>query len=164
MTLEQTHYGMRKRDKARKSTPSRDVRRTLARRNTLRNQETQQPYKCNIFVTYSYAHSARRRIIDMLGSQPMLVFRSTSDRSWALPSKRTIDFVGALIGLILLFPLMHLGETRSRVHRQLVDLAGPADPIANNSCRVTRPRRKIRIQPGKSCLMVRDTGETPMLL
>jgi exopolysaccharide biosynthesis polyprenyl glycosylphosphotransferase len=50
--------------------------------------------------------SIARPAFDMLGSQPMLVFRSTSDRSWALASKRAIDFVGALVGLIFLFPLM----------------------------------------------------------
>jgi exopolysaccharide biosynthesis polyprenyl glycosylphosphotransferase len=50
--------------------------------------------------------SIARPAFDVLGSQPMLVFRSTPDRSWALASKRTIDFIGALIGLIVLSPVL----------------------------------------------------------
>jgi exopolysaccharide biosynthesis polyprenyl glycosylphosphotransferase len=50
--------------------------------------------------------SIARPAFDMFGAQPMLVFRSTPDRSWALVSKRVIDFIGALIGLILLSPLL----------------------------------------------------------
>jgi exopolysaccharide biosynthesis polyprenyl glycosylphosphotransferase len=50
--------------------------------------------------------SIARAGFDMFGSQPMLVFRSTPNLSWELVSKRTIDFVGALIGLTLLAPFM----------------------------------------------------------
>jgi exopolysaccharide biosynthesis polyprenyl glycosylphosphotransferase len=50
--------------------------------------------------------SIARARFDMFGSQPMLVFRSTPDLSWELASKRTIDIIGALIGLILLSPLL----------------------------------------------------------
>jgi exopolysaccharide biosynthesis polyprenyl glycosylphosphotransferase len=50
--------------------------------------------------------SIARAGFDMFGSQPMLVFRSTPDLSWELASKRTIDIIGALIGLILLAPLL----------------------------------------------------------
>jgi exopolysaccharide biosynthesis polyprenyl glycosylphosphotransferase len=50
--------------------------------------------------------SIARAGFDMFGSRPMLVFRSTPDLSWELLSKRTIDFFGALIGLILLSPLL----------------------------------------------------------
>jgi exopolysaccharide biosynthesis polyprenyl glycosylphosphotransferase len=50
--------------------------------------------------------SIARAGFDMFGSQPMLVFRSTPDLSWELASKRTIDTIGALIGLILLSPLL----------------------------------------------------------
>jgi exopolysaccharide biosynthesis polyprenyl glycosylphosphotransferase len=50
--------------------------------------------------------SIARARFDMFGSQPMLVFRSTPDLSWELASKRTIDIIGALLGLILLSPLM----------------------------------------------------------
>jgi exopolysaccharide biosynthesis polyprenyl glycosylphosphotransferase len=50
--------------------------------------------------------SIARAGFDMFGSQPMLVFRATPDASWELASKRTIDIIGALLGLILLSPLM----------------------------------------------------------
>ena len=50
--------------------------------------------------------SIARAGFDMLGSQPMLVFRSTPDLSWELAGKRTIDIIGALIGLILHAPLL----------------------------------------------------------
>jgi exopolysaccharide biosynthesis polyprenyl glycosylphosphotransferase len=50
--------------------------------------------------------SIARAGFDMFGSQPMLVFRSTPDLSWELASKRTIDIIGALTGLILFAPLM----------------------------------------------------------
>ncbi len=50
--------------------------------------------------------SIARAGFDMFGSQPMLVFRSTPDLSWELASKRTIDFIGALIGLTFLSPLL----------------------------------------------------------
>jgi len=50
--------------------------------------------------------SIARPAFDMLGPQPMLVFRSTPDISWSLASKRVIDFTLALIGLILLSPLL----------------------------------------------------------
>ena len=50
--------------------------------------------------------SIARAGFDMFGSQPMLVFRSTPDLSWELVSKRTIDIIGALLGLIFLSPLM----------------------------------------------------------
>ena len=50
--------------------------------------------------------SIARAGFDMFGSQPMLVFRSTPDLSWELASKRTIDIIGALTGLIVLSPLL----------------------------------------------------------
>ncbi len=50
--------------------------------------------------------SIARPAFDSLGTQPMLVFRSTPDSSWALLLKRTVDFTGALLGLVLLSPLL----------------------------------------------------------
>ena len=50
--------------------------------------------------------SIARPAFDVFCSQPMLVFRSTPDRSWALESKRVLDVVGALAGLVFLSPLM----------------------------------------------------------
>ena len=50
--------------------------------------------------------SIARAEFDMFGSQPMLVFRSTPELSWELASKRMIDFVGTLFGLIFLSPLL----------------------------------------------------------
>ncbi|MBV9657416.1 MAG: sugar transferase [Verrucomicrobia bacterium] len=43
---------------------------------------------------------------DTLGGRPMLVFRTTSDASWALLAKRLLDFFGALVGLLVLSPLL----------------------------------------------------------
>jgi exopolysaccharide biosynthesis polyprenyl glycosylphosphotransferase len=50
--------------------------------------------------------SIARPAFDMLGPQPMLVFRSTPDISWSLASKRLIDFTLAALGLVLLSPLL----------------------------------------------------------
>ena len=47
-----------------------------------------------------------RPVFDSLGHRPMLVFRTTSDASWALLTKRAIDFVGAFAGLIVASPLI----------------------------------------------------------
>jgi len=46
-----------------------------------------------------------RPTFDLLGSRPMLVFRTTPEISWAFLVKGILDFVGALILLILSFPL-----------------------------------------------------------
>jgi exopolysaccharide biosynthesis polyprenyl glycosylphosphotransferase len=50
--------------------------------------------------------SIARPAFDSFGTQPMLVFRSTPDISWTLLVKRTVDFLGALAGLVLLAPLL----------------------------------------------------------
>ncbi|MGA8658098.1 MAG: sugar transferase [Chthoniobacterales bacterium] len=50
--------------------------------------------------------SIARPAFDMFGPQPMLVFRSTPDTSWALLFKRTIDLIGSTCGILLLSPLM----------------------------------------------------------
>jgi exopolysaccharide biosynthesis polyprenyl glycosylphosphotransferase len=50
--------------------------------------------------------SIARPAFDMFGPQPMLVFRSAPDTSWALLTKRTIDLAGSLFGILLLSPLM----------------------------------------------------------
>jgi exopolysaccharide biosynthesis polyprenyl glycosylphosphotransferase len=52
--------------------------------------------------------SIARPSFDMFGSQPMLVFKSTPDHSWALVLKRIFDFIGSLLGLILLAPFLIL--------------------------------------------------------
>ncbi len=46
-----------------------------------------------------------RPVFDTLGQRPMLVFRTTSDASWALLAKRAIDFTGALAGMIVASPI-----------------------------------------------------------
>jgi exopolysaccharide biosynthesis polyprenyl glycosylphosphotransferase len=46
--------------------------------------------------------SIARPSFESIGEQPMLVFRSTPDASWALLGKRVIDFTAALCGLVLL--------------------------------------------------------------
>jgi len=52
--------------------------------------------------------SIARPTYDSLGSTPMLVFRVTPDLSWALLVKAFMDRVGALIGIIVLSPLLLL--------------------------------------------------------
>lgn len=52
--------------------------------------------------------SIARPAYDTLGSTPVLVFRVTPDLSWALLVKDVTDRVGALIGLVLLSPLLLL--------------------------------------------------------
>ena len=52
--------------------------------------------------------SIARPAFDIFGAQPMLVFRTTSDRFWPLSIKRAIDFFAALAGLIVLAPFMIL--------------------------------------------------------
>jgi exopolysaccharide biosynthesis polyprenyl glycosylphosphotransferase len=50
--------------------------------------------------------SIARPAFDMFGDQPMLVFRSTPDCSWPLVTKRTVDLVGSLFGLVVLAPFL----------------------------------------------------------
>jgi exopolysaccharide biosynthesis polyprenyl glycosylphosphotransferase len=50
--------------------------------------------------------SIARPAFDMFGPQPMLVFRSTPEISWALLTKRTIDVIGSIFGILLFAPLM----------------------------------------------------------
>jgi exopolysaccharide biosynthesis polyprenyl glycosylphosphotransferase len=50
--------------------------------------------------------SIARPAFDVFGIQPMLVFRSTPDVSWTLLVKRTVDFLGALAGLVALAPVL----------------------------------------------------------
>jgi exopolysaccharide biosynthesis polyprenyl glycosylphosphotransferase len=50
--------------------------------------------------------SIARPAFDMFGFQPMLVFRSTPETSWALLTKRTIDLIGSMCGIVLLSPLL----------------------------------------------------------
>jgi exopolysaccharide biosynthesis polyprenyl glycosylphosphotransferase len=50
--------------------------------------------------------SIARPAFDMFGLQPMLVFRSTPETSWALLTKRTIDLIGSMCGIVLLAPIM----------------------------------------------------------
>ncbi|HWL54834.1 MAG TPA: sugar transferase [Chthoniobacteraceae bacterium] len=50
--------------------------------------------------------SIARPSFDVLGSRPMLVFRTTPDVSWALMMKELMDRIGALVLLTLALPLM----------------------------------------------------------
>ncbi len=52
--------------------------------------------------------SIARPAFDSFAEQPMLVFRTTPDLSWALIMKSMFDFVGALLGIIILSPLLLL--------------------------------------------------------
>lgn len=52
--------------------------------------------------------SIARPAFDLFGEQPMLVFRTTPDLSWALIMKAFVDFLGALLGIIVLTPLLLL--------------------------------------------------------
>jgi exopolysaccharide biosynthesis polyprenyl glycosylphosphotransferase len=59
--------------------------------------------------------SIARPLLDIFGSQPMLVFRSTPDLSWSVVIKRTIDLIGSLAGLIVLAPVMLLAALLIRI-------------------------------------------------
>lgn len=59
--------------------------------------------------------SIARPAFDLFGEQPMLVFRTTPDLSWALIVKSMVDFLGASIGLILLAPVLILVAIAVRV-------------------------------------------------
>jgi exopolysaccharide biosynthesis polyprenyl glycosylphosphotransferase len=50
--------------------------------------------------------SSARPVFDVLGAQPVLVFRSAPGASWALVLKRAIDLVGSGIGLLFISPLL----------------------------------------------------------
>ena len=54
------------------------------------------------FIHTSVAQTTYER----LGDRPMLVFRATPEVSWALLIKRTLDRTVAVVGLILLFPVI----------------------------------------------------------
>ena len=49
--------------------------------------------------------SIARPVFDMFGPRPVIVFRTTPEISWALMIKGLIDFVGALLLLVLCIPL-----------------------------------------------------------
>jgi exopolysaccharide biosynthesis polyprenyl glycosylphosphotransferase len=49
--------------------------------------------------------SIARPDFDLFGNRPMLVFRTTPAISWALMLKGTVDFIGALVLLVLTSPL-----------------------------------------------------------
>jgi exopolysaccharide biosynthesis polyprenyl glycosylphosphotransferase len=66
-------------------------------------------------ITEFIRTSIARPILDLFGSQPMLVFRSTPDLSWSLVIKRTVDLIGSLTGLIVLAPVMLLAALLIRV-------------------------------------------------
>lgn len=53
-----------------------------------------------------FCASIARPDYELLGRTPMLVFRVTPELSWALMIKEGIDRLGALIGIILLSPLL----------------------------------------------------------
>ncbi len=52
--------------------------------------------------------SVARPTFDFFGDQPMLVFRTAPDISWALVVKSVMDFVGASVGIVVLSPLLLL--------------------------------------------------------
>lgn len=85
--------------------------------------------------------SIARARFDMFGSQPMLVFRSTPDLSWELASKRTIDIIGALIGLILLAPLLFVVAAAIKVTSP-----GPAVFSQMRSGRYGKPFRMFKFR------------------
>ena len=59
--------------------------------------------------------SIARPTFDLFAEQPMLVFRTTPDLSWALIVKSMVDFFGALLGIILLSPLLLLVALAVRI-------------------------------------------------
>jgi exopolysaccharide biosynthesis polyprenyl glycosylphosphotransferase len=85
--------------------------------------------------------SIARLAFEMFGSHPMLVFRSTPDRSWSLFLKRTIDFCAALCGLILLAPLMIIVATAIKVTSP-----GPAIFAQMRSGRYGRPFKMFKFR------------------
>ena len=50
--------------------------------------------------------SIARATVDDFYGKPLLIFRTTPETSWQLVCKRMIDFTGALIGLVILGPLV----------------------------------------------------------
>ena len=50
--------------------------------------------------------SIARPAFDMFGEQPMLVFRTTPELSWALIVKGIVDRVGAFLGILFLTPVL----------------------------------------------------------
>ena len=96
--------------------------------------------------------SIARAGFDMFGSQPMLVFRSTPDLSWDLASKRTIDIIGALIGLILLAPLL-------LVVAAAIKVTSPG-PVIFSQMRCGRHGKPFRMFKFRS--MYTDAGRYPI--
>ena len=59
------------------------------------------------WVAADFVHaSIARPTYESLGTTPMLVFRVTPDLSWALLVKAAMDRLGALVGLILVSPML----------------------------------------------------------
>jgi exopolysaccharide biosynthesis polyprenyl glycosylphosphotransferase len=85
--------------------------------------------------------SIARPAFDMFGPQPMLVFRSTPAISWALLSKRTIDVIGSLFGILLLAPLMLIVAIAIKVTSP-----GPAVFVQMRSGKHGRPFRMFKFR------------------
>ena len=85
--------------------------------------------------------SIARPAFDMFGPQPMLVFRSTPDISWALLFKRTIDLIGSTCGILVLSPLMVVAAIAIKISSP-----GPAIFVQLRSGRHGRPFRMFKFR------------------
>jgi exopolysaccharide biosynthesis polyprenyl glycosylphosphotransferase len=85
--------------------------------------------------------SIARPAFDMFGSQPMLVFRSTPEISWALLTKRTIDVIGSIFGILLFAPLMLIVAIAIKVTSP-----GPAVFVQTRSGKHGRPFRMYKFR------------------
>jgi exopolysaccharide biosynthesis polyprenyl glycosylphosphotransferase len=85
--------------------------------------------------------SIARPAFDMFGPQPMLVFRSTPDTSWALLTKRTIDLIGSGCGILLLSPLMLIVALAIKATSK-----GPAIFVQSRSGQYGRPFRMLKFR------------------
>ena len=74
-----------------------------------------------IGATFSRAQVARPSF-DAVGGRPMLVFRSTPELSWQLFAKKLVDMIGALVIVILTFPLWLVAMIG-------IKLASPGSPV-----------------------------------
>jgi exopolysaccharide biosynthesis polyprenyl glycosylphosphotransferase len=74
-----------------------------------------------IGATFLRAQVARPSF-DAVGGRPMLVFRSTPELSWQLFAKKLVDMIGALVIVILTFPLWLVAMIG-------IKLASPGSPV-----------------------------------
>ncbi|QTN32195.1 sugar transferase [Akkermansiaceae bacterium] len=79
-----------------------------------------------------------RPVFDSVGSKPMLVLRSTPELSWELMAKDIIDRSGALLGIIVTFPVWIIAAIG-------IKISSPGAPVMFSQMRAGRYGKPFRM-------------------